>query len=171
MNINHPALPYQDTKPQGAADFYFAINATFRFLLRRFGPAGWQRYLEELGRDYFRPVNATWKQGGLAAVAEYWREFFAAEPGAAVEIHASRDQIEIKVQRCPAISHLRAAGREIVPEYCQHCFFLGSARAQEAGLTMRLQGGNGSCCHTYAKNGTGLPPQDMAAIATVTSKP
>ena len=24
-------LPYTDTKPQGSADFYFAINATFRY--------------------------------------------------------------------------------------------------------------------------------------------
>ena len=33
-------LPYQDTKPQGAADFYFAINATFRFIHARLGRVG-----------------------------------------------------------------------------------------------------------------------------------
>ena len=30
-------LPFTDTKPTGAADFYFAINATFRFIQKRLG--------------------------------------------------------------------------------------------------------------------------------------
>ena len=160
-----PALPYTDTKPKGSADFYFATNATFRFLLRRLGAAGWRNYLEELGRDYFAPANRRWQQGGLAAVANYWREFFAAEPGAAVEVRELPDRVEVRVQTCPAILHLRQAGREIVPEYCQHCYWLGAARAEAAGLTMRLGGGNGSCCHTFARPEAALPPQDLRAIA------
>jgi len=40
-------LPYTDTKPVGAADSYFAINATFRFVLNKFGIEG-SRLLHEL---------------------------------------------------------------------------------------------------------------------------
>ncbi len=157
-------LPYTDTKPQGSADFYFAINATFRYLMARQGHAGWRRYLEEMGRGYFAPVNRQWAQGGLNAVARYWRAFFAAEPGAVVEVVERPDRVELHVRECPAIKHLRAGGREIIREYCQHCFYLGAARAEAAGLTMRLSGGNGSCCHTYARPEAGLPPQDMKQI-------
>lgn len=169
MSEARPVLPYTDTKPQGSADFYFVTNATFRFLLRRFGRDGWQRYLEDLARDYFAPVNRQWKTGGLAAVARYWRAFFAAEPGAIVDVVEAADRVEVNVRRCPAITHLRAAGREIVPEYCQHCFFLGAARAGEAGLAMRLRGGNGACCHTFARSEAILPPQDLALIAAATN--
>jgi hypothetical protein len=158
------ALPYLDTKPQGSADFYFAINATFRFLLRRLGAAEWRRYLEELGRGYYAPVNTAWSQGGLPAVARYWRDFFAAEPGAVVEVSERPDRVELEVRECPAIKHLRAGGREIVPQYCQHCYFCGAARAEAAGLTFRLEGGNGRCRHTYATLAAGLPPQDLAQI-------
>lgn len=157
-------LPYTDTKPQGSADFYFAINATFRYLLARQGHDGWRRYLEEMGRGYFAPVNRQWAQGGLNAVARYWRAFFAAEPGAVVEVVERPDRVELHVRECPAIKHLRAGGREIVREYCQHCLHLGAARAEAAGLTMRLSGGNGSCCHTFARPEAGLPPQDMQQI-------
>lgn len=157
-------LPYTDTKPQGSADFYFAINATFRYLLARQGHDGWRRYLEEMGRGYFAPVNRQWAQGGLNAVARYWRAFFAAEPGAVVEVGERPDRVELHVRECPAIKHLRAGGREIVREYCQHCYYLGTARAEAAGLTMRLRGGNGSCCHTFARPQAGLPPQDMKQI-------
>ena len=160
-----PALPYTDTKPQGSADFYFATNATFRFILKRLGLAGWRLYLEQLGRGYFAPVNRQWQQGGLPAVANYWRAFFAAEPGAVVDVTETSDRVEVHVRECPAIKHLRAAGRDIVPEFCQHCYFLGAARAEEAGLTMRLCGGNGSCRHTFARSDAGLPPQDTGQIA------
>lgn len=68
------------------------------------------------------------------------------------------------MRECPQIKHLRHGGREIVPEFCQHCYYLGAARAEAAGLTMRLSGGNGSCCHTYALPTAGLPPQDMKQI-------
>jgi hypothetical protein len=158
-------LPYVDTKPQGSADFYYATNATFRFLIKRLGREGWVRYLQELGRGYYSPVNDRWRQGGLAVVARYWQEFFAAEPGAKVEVRELPDRVEVCVRECPAIKHLRAGGREIVPEFCQHCYHLGQARAEAAGLTMRLQGGNGSCRHTYAMIAAGLPPQDPGQIA------
>ncbi|MBP6507442.1 MAG: hypothetical protein KA257_07740, partial [Opitutaceae bacterium] len=96
-------LPYVDTKPQGSADFYYGTNATFRFMLERLGREGWMRYLEELGRGYFSPVNDRWKAGGLPAVARYWRAFFAAEPGAKVEVQELPDRVEVCVQECPAI--------------------------------------------------------------------
>jgi hypothetical protein len=162
-------LPYTDTKPQGSADFYFATNATFRFLIRRLGPDGWRRYLRDLGESYFAPVNAQWRAGGLAAVAGYWRAFFAAEPGARVEVVEHADRVEVCVQECPAIKHLRAGGREIVPEYCAHCYHLGQARAAAAGLTMRLAGGNGTCRHTFALAGATVAPQDAADIAEARS--
>ena len=160
----HSTLPYQDTKPQGSADFYYAINATFRFILKRRGQESWIRYLEELGRGYFAPVNRQWAKGGLAAVARYWRDFFAAEPGAVVEVTEHRDHVELLVRECPAIKHLRGGGREIVKEYCQHCYHLGESRAAAAGFTMRLSGGNGRCTHVFARQLIELPPQQLARI-------
>jgi hypothetical protein len=158
------ALPYRDTKPQGAADFYFAINATFRFLLRAMGRDGWRRYLETLGQGYYAPVNRQWQVGGLPAVANYWQAFFAAEPGAEVEVVESPGQVELRVTVCPAIAHLRRGGREIVREYCHHCYILGETRAAAAGFAMRLEGGNGSCRQTFATVSECQPPQDLGAI-------
>lgn len=160
-------LPYTDTKPQGSLDFFYGVNATFRFIIQRLGHDGWRRYLAEMGRGYFAPVNQQWSQGGLKAVAGYWRAFFAAEPGAIVDVVEQPDRVEVRVRECPAIKHLRAGKREIVREYCQHCYYLGAARAEAASLTMRLSGGNGSCCHTYAKLDAGLAPQELQQIREV----
>lgn len=167
MNRSGP-LPYSDTKPVGAADFYFAINATFRFILKRFGVEQLRRYWTELGANYMAPVSAAWKQHGLPGVAEYWRAFFKAEPGAEVEVTCLNDAVVLEVKQCPAIAHLRKHGREVVPCFCQHCYFLGEATAAPAGLTIRVEGGNGSCRQTFLKRSEKVLEQDLVKIAEAT---
>jgi hypothetical protein len=56
-------LPYLDTKPVGAADFFTAINATFRFIERKLGRVGLLRYWQELGEKYYAPVAQRWAAG------------------------------------------------------------------------------------------------------------
>ena len=157
-------LPYHDTKPVGAADFYFAINATFRFILERFGQDGLERYWTELGRDYMAPVARAWAEHGAEGVARYWREFYAAEPGAKVDARVVDDAAVLDVMACPAIAHLREHGREIVPSFCQHCYFSGNATAENAGMALRVQGGNGICRQTVYTDPTTAPPQDLGDI-------
>lgn len=169
MNSPPQALPYLDTKPVGAAGFYTAINATFRFILGRFGKEGLLRYWEDIGSRYYRPVTERWSAGGLPAVAEYWRAFFVAEPGAEVEVQELAEHVEVKVLTCPMIAHLREQGREIVPCFCQHCYFVSDAIGRPAGVTVRVEGGAGSCVQRFYL-ATGAPAvQDMNLITEVRS--
>ncbi len=162
-------LPYTDTKPVGSPDFYYGINSTFKFILAKLGTAGWVRYLEDMAREYHAPANARWKAGGLPAVAAYWRAFFAAEPGSQVSVSEAPGRVKIEVKVCPALKHLKAGGRKIAPEFCRHCYHMGNARAATAGMAMRLEGGNGSCTHTYYGRAAEAPPQDLARIKEVSS--
>ncbi len=158
-------LPYVDTKPTGAADFYFAINATFRFILARTGIEGLRRYWTDLGTSYFAPVSERWKAKGLAGIEEYWRAFFKAEPDSDVEVQQSAETVTVNVKTCPAIQHLRKGNREIVPCFCQHCYFISEAIAGPAGFTVRIEGGNGSCVQTFQRSSSEIAPQDLAKIA------
>jgi hypothetical protein len=157
-------LPYHDTKPVGAADFYFAINATFRFIRETLGAGALTAYWQDLGREYMDPVSQRWKAGGLPAVAEYWRAFFAAEPGAEVEVHEEKDRVILDVQTCPAIRHLRAGNRTIDSGFCQHCYYVSEAAAEKAGLTVRVKGGNGQCLQTFFPREAADGPQKMEDI-------
>ncbi len=165
--MNSGTLPYRDAKEVGAADFYFAINATFRFIEARFGREGLRRYWQELGASYYAPVTEAWKRGGLTAVADYWRAFFAAEPGAEVDVGATAEAVTLEVRACPAIKHLRAHRREIVPCFCQHCYYVSEAVAARAGLTVRVEGGNGACRQTFVARRAGAAPQNLARIKEV----
>ena len=102
----------------------------------------------------------------MAGVVEYWRAFFAAEPGAEVEVHEAPDEVRLEVKVCPLIRHLREHGREIVPEICQHCYFVSEAIAEPAGLAVRVCGGNGSCTQRFVKRHAALEPQNLEDIAT-----
>ena len=157
-------LPYPDIKPVGAADFYFGINATFRFILSKFGREGLRQYWTELGTRYFAPVSYAWWRRGLSGVAAYWTAFFAAEPGADVEVISAPDSVTLEVKVCPAIRHLREHQREIVPCFCEHCYFISEAMAQPAGLTVRIAGGNGSCRQTFLRREAAAAEQDFAWI-------
>jgi hypothetical protein len=158
-------LPYLDTKPVGAADFFTAINATFRFIERKLGRVGLLRYWQELGEKYYAPVAQRWAAGGLPAVAAHWRAAFAAEPGADVTVEETADQVLIRVQTCPAIAHLRTQQREITPSFCQHCYFVNEAIAAPAGLTVRITGGNGSCEQCFLPRAAAPQPQNLEDIA------
>ena len=157
-------LPYTDTKPVGAADFYLAINATFRFIFQHSGIDGLRRYWTDLGTNYYRPVTERWQRDGLTGVAGYWHAFFRAEPGAEVEVIETPESVTLQVKVCPAIKHLRAQGRTIVPCFCQHCHFVSEAIAAPGGLAVRVEGGNGSCVQRFAKREAFAEPQKLAAI-------
>ena len=161
-------LPYHDAKPVGAADFYFVIQATFAFVQARLGEDGLRRYWAAHGREYMRPVWERWRDGGLPAVATYWRAFFAAEPGADVEVREEEGRVVLEVKRCPALAHLKAHRREILPVFCQHCYFVSDAAAERAGLAARVCGGDGACVQTFLPRAD-APPQDLARIATVSA--
>lgn len=136
-----------------APDFYFAINATFRFVYDRWGEEGLARYWQAMGREYFAPLARRFREGGLPAVEAYWRSFFAAEPGGEVAVHPVGEQVEIAVRDCPALRHLRANDREVMPLYCQHCRYVSEAIVAAAGLSFRLEGGDGACRQVFAREG------------------
>lgn len=48
--IASSALPYRDRKSVGSADFYFAINSTFRFIRENLGHGALETYWTSLGR-------------------------------------------------------------------------------------------------------------------------
>lgn len=134
-----------------AGDFYFAINATFRFFLENYGEEALHRYWTALGRGYYAPLAQRFRDGGLAEVERYWREFFAEEPGAEVEVARHGDRVEIEVNRCPAIHWLREHDREEVEGYCRHCEFVSKAIVANSGMNFELRGGGGSCHQTFSK--------------------
>jgi len=156
-------LPYRDIKSTGAAGFYLGINATFRFIHDTYGAHALRQYWQDLGSRYFAPVARLWRQDGLAGVARYWREFFAAEPGAEAVVTLEPDRVIVHVKRCPAIAHLRNSQRAIMPDFCEHCYWVSSAIGRSSDISVVVKGGGGACVQEFSRPSSGAE-QDLEDI-------
>jgi hypothetical protein len=134
-----------------AGDFYFAINATFRFFLRHHGEEGLRRYWTAMGTEHYAPLAERFREGGLPAVEQYWADFFRQEPGGDVVVSRSPEEVTIDVRDCPAIRWLRENNRDIVGPYCEHCHHVSSAIAGRAGMGFQLEGGGGTCRQHFTR--------------------
>ncbi len=142
-----------------APDFYFAVNAIFRHLHDRYGKAALVDYWRGLGREYYAPRSQRWREGGAAAIAADWREYFAQERQAEVDVVVQDGVVTLDVRVCPAIKHLRDRGRDIVPYYCEHCDHICGVMAEAAGFAFHRSGGMGACRQQFVPRGT--PPAEV----------
>ena len=140
-----------------APDFYFAVNATFRWVHANWGEGGLLAYWQALGREHFAGVTRRFQAEGLEGVHEYWQNFFAEEPGAEFTVTTEADRVLLDVRVCPAIKHLREHGREIMPLYCRHCTEVSQAMCEAAGIEVRVEGGGGACRQLFALVGEVRP--------------
>lgn len=136
-----------------AGDFYFAINATFRFIHDTYGKDTLVDYWTSMAREYHAGVAERFRSGGLEEVRRYWTDYFAHEPGGDVSVSRTERGVELDVRDCPAIRWLKDGGREIVPYYCEHCNYVSTAIAQQAGMSFTLDGGGGVCHQEFRSNG------------------
>jgi hypothetical protein len=128
-----------------APDFYFAVNAMFRHLHDRYGKDALVDYWRSLGREFYGRRSERWRDDGPEAVAADWREYFAKEPQADVDVCIEEGAVTLDVRVCPAIKHLRDCGRDIVPYFCEHCDHVSGAMAEQAGYGFQREGGMGAC--------------------------
>jgi hypothetical protein len=141
-----------------APDFYFAINATFRWIHDNWGEEGLIQYWRALGREHFATVSKQFREGGLPAVQDYWQAFFAGEPGGEVTVALEHDAVTVTVQTCPALKHLQAHNREIMALYCRHCTVVSEAMCEGTGIAVAVTGGGGSCRQVFTCAAEGVSP-------------
>jgi hypothetical protein len=135
-----------------APDFYFVVNSTARHIHDEYGMDVLVDYWRSLGREYYGPRAARWRDGGVQAIADDWQQYFLQEPGAEVFVTAGENAVELDIQVCPAIKHLRASNREIVPYFCEHCDHTCGSMAEAAGFAFERTGGMGSCRQRFYRS-------------------
>jgi hypothetical protein len=136
-----------------AGDFYYAINATFRFIHDTWGKEALIDYWTSMAQEYHAGVSERFRQGGLPSVEQYWAVYFANEPGGDVAVSLTEKGVEIDVRDCPAIRWLKNGEREIVPYFCEHCHYVSTAIAEQADMAFQLDGGGGTCYQVFSQKG------------------
>lgn len=108
-------------------DFHGALNTGLLYLAETFGDAAVSEYLEQFARRFYAPLTQQINERGLVALKEHFERIYGDE-GAEVAIRLSDDELEVRVDACPAVTHLRARGDRISP------LFVETTRAVNAAI-------------------------------------
>ncbi|NLX05694.1 MAG: hypothetical protein GXY33_11180 [Phycisphaerae bacterium] len=133
--------------------FYPATLATFRHIHDRYGREVLEQYWREMAVEYYGPVIEQFRAGGLDAVAKHFRDYFAREPNADVEVVRKGDRVVVDVRRNPAHHWLKHFGCEIPEWYDDHIGIIGGTMAQKAGMAFECTGGGPSYTMTFIRSG------------------
>jgi hypothetical protein len=93
-------------------DFHGALSCGIEYLHRHFGAAAVRQYLREFTLAYYAPLRAELKQRGLVALEAHFERLYRIEGGDA-QIELESDTLTIRVNRCPAVTHMREHGYEV----------------------------------------------------------
>jgi len=99
-------------------DFHATLNQGLIYLQERFGPAAVRDYLRQLGRTFYSPLNESLRRGGLEAIRQYLEKVYS-EENAEYEIQSNENDLEMKIARCPAVSHIRKSGFTVSDMFCE----------------------------------------------------
>ena len=136
-----------------APDFYFGVNATFRYIYEREGYDALVTYWQNLGRDYYQSRWERWRDNSLQNLADDWENYFQHEPQSQVSVTTDQtsQSVLLDIHVCPAIKHLNDNSREIMPHFCEHCDHITGAMAQKSGYRFQRTGGMGTCQQQFVK--------------------
>ncbi|HHV62659.1 MAG TPA: hypothetical protein GXX51_08485 [Firmicutes bacterium] len=124
-------------------DFYGGLSLAFEFIEKELGYDALEEYWRRVARTCYRPLIEKLRKEGLPALEEYLRGVF--EPQASrgpgqngtgepdFEITRTGDELILKINRCPALSHMREAGYPIHYRYCEHTRVVNETICKEAG--------------------------------------
>jgi hypothetical protein len=97
-------------------DFHGALSVGLNYLESRFGPEGVREYLRQFALAFYAPLRAEVIARGLPALAEHFERMYAAE-GGRIALACSADELTLRVEECPAVSHMRAHGYPVAHSF------------------------------------------------------
>ena len=93
-------------------DFHAALSAGIGYLHSHYGPQAVRDYLGQFTRAFYAPLREKLQREGLSALKEHFERIYEIE-GGQIEIEFSEEQMILRVQSCPAVTHMRKEGQAV----------------------------------------------------------
>ena len=93
-------------------DFHGALSAGIDYLQNHYGAEAVRDYLRKFTRTYYGPLREKLGREGLSALKEHFEKLYEIE-GGEVEIEFGADELVVRVESCPAVTHMRANGHKV----------------------------------------------------------
>lgn len=87
-------------------DFHGALSTGIEYIDQHYGEEAVREYLRQFVAAYYAPLIREVRQRGLVALKEHFEKVYAIESGQ-VAIVLSDSELLIRVEACPAVTHMR----------------------------------------------------------------
>ena len=133
-------------------DFHGALCYSIKYLDDKFGAKSTKEYLQQVGRTYFAPLSDALKKDGLLALEKHFKNIFTKE-GGKFSLSYQGDTLVLKVDKCPAIAHLKEKNQLYTQRYCETTVIVNETICQEAGYECSCEyvPGEGECVQKFWK--------------------
>lgn len=99
-------------------DFHNLMNLGIEHLRKHFGEEAVREYLRQFALSFYSPLKTSLREKGLTAVMEHYKNIYTIEEALEdVEFLLSKDELDIRVKKCPAVEHMKKSGISLSPLY------------------------------------------------------
>ncbi len=120
-------------------DFHSSMNMSIDYLGENYGPEGLEEYCRRYVEHVYSPLLEKIGREGLAAVKEKIEDTYAKEKASEVlRTVLSPGSLEVYVERCPAVTHLKASGREVSAWFRYSTEYIMKAIAEKTGYGFEM---------------------------------
>ncbi len=89
-------------------DFHNIMNLGIEYIHNKYGKGSVLEYLSQFASAYYAPLKDAVVERGLIAIKEHYERIYAAEEASEViSFLYKEDELVIKVEKCPAMTHMR----------------------------------------------------------------
>jgi len=153
-------------------DFHGALCYTIKYLDENYGYETTNDYLKQVALNCYSPLIRSLKDKGLSALEKHWRTIFTKEDGL-FNLNYENKMLVLRVERCPAISHLKKSNQLFTTRYCETTVVVNQTICEAAGYkcSCQYEPGEGKCVQKILEGqgeGTIKPP--FAEKGSLTSK-
>ena len=133
-------------------DFHGAMSFGLKYVYDSYGDNGVKEYLEELANTVYSPLSKALKNSGLRELERHWKKIFDLED-ADYKLSYNDNVLILKINKCPAISHMKKFGYEIFGKFCEHCKILNAEICRNAGYKSSIEydQNKGKCLQKFWK--------------------
>ena len=137
-------------------EFHNYLNMGVEYLGRRFGKEVIERYLTRFTRNYYHPLINDIRKNGLTVLEAFIRKTYEAEEAPELlHTKCTGNILEVRVDACPALRYLKAAGWEPSEWYFLTTETVMKTIAGECGYTFAMVSygpSNGAAQYAFCRN-------------------
>ena len=134
-------------------DFHGGLCYGIKYIEDNYGQEGLKEYLKQVGKAVYQPLSKALKEHGLAALEKHWQAVFGKE-GGKFSLGYEGDKLVLRVEECPAVSHLKKTGQFFTERFCETTAVVNETICEQAGYdcSCKYELGEGRCVQKFWKS-------------------